>query len=94
MYRLSKAAAQDIEDILRQSLAEFGLAQTEDYLQSLTQCLGLLGENPKMGNAVEDIRPGYRRFIHGSHLVFYKFNNPGILIVRILHKHMDATRHI
>lgn len=94
MYNLSKAAGRDIEDILQRSLVEFGLSQAEEYFHSLNQCLETLGDNHEMGNAIEDIRPGYRRFIHGSHLIFYKLYGHGMLIVRILHKHMDVTRHL
>ncbi|MHB1015021.1 MAG: type II toxin-antitoxin system RelE/ParE family toxin [Desulfurivibrionaceae bacterium] len=95
MYRLSNGAAQDIEEILEQSLVEVGLLQTENYLNSLTRCLKLLGDHPEIGRTAEDIRPGYRRFPHKSHLTFYKpTGKNGILVVRILHHHMDASRHI
>ena len=95
MYRLSNAAAQDIEEILAQSLIEFGLLQTKNYFNSLTRCLKLLGDNPEMGRTAEEILPEYRRFPHKSHLIFYKPTSKNdILIVRILHHHMDAIRHI
>ena len=95
MYRLSNGAAQDIEEILEQSLVEFGLLQTENYLNSLTRCLKLLGDHPEMGRTAEEIRPGYRRFPHKSHLIFYKpTGKNGILVVRILDHHMDAIQHI
>jgi toxin ParE1/3/4 len=95
MYKLSRAAGQDIENLLTHSLAEFGLSQTEDYVSSLTRGLRLLAENPELGRPVDDIRPGYRRFPHKSHLIFYKTTgNNDILIIRILHSHMDAIRHI
>lgn len=95
MYRLSNAATQDIDNILEQSLVEFGLLQTKNYFNSLKRCLKLLGDNPEMGRTAEEIRPEYRRFPHKSHLIFYKpITKNNILIVRILHHHMDAIRHI
>lgn len=95
MYKLSKAAAQDVADILEQSLVEFGLPQTESYFNSLQHCLQLLSENPEMGRGADEIRPGYRRFPHKSHLIFYRpTNKHDILVVRILHHHMDAVRHL
>ena len=95
MYNLSNGAAQDIEAILEQSLVEFGLLQTKNYFNSLTRCLKLLGDHPEMGRTAEDSRPGYRRFPHKSHLIFYKPTSKNdILVVRILHHHMDAIRHI
>lgn len=94
MYRLSEAAASDIENILDTSLTAFGALQTEDYYTALTQCLELLGENPEMGTKADDIRPGYRRFPHESHVVFYTIEESGVFIVRILHQHMDAPRNL
>ena len=42
MVKLSKAAARDIEEVLDQSIIDFGVAQTERYLESLDRCLDLL----------------------------------------------------
>jgi len=92
MYSLSEAAAKDIEEILQRSLADFGVEQTQIYYDSLRQCLALLGDNPAMGRAAEDIRPGYRRFPHESHVVFYRSDKDAVVIVRIVHKRMEPTR--
>ena len=70
MYALSETAAEDIEQILDRSAVDFGPHQTELYYHSLKNCLELLGENPKMGSSADDIRPGYRRFAHESHVFF------------------------
>ena len=94
MYKLSGAAASDIEDLLARSMLDFGIEQTESYFQSLIQCLELLGDNPEMGSAVDDIRQGYRCFLHESHVIFYTSSKQDILIVRILHKRMDADRNL
>lgn len=66
MYKLSEAAAGDIEGILTRSMLDFGLERAETYVQSLTQCLELLGDHPEMGSTVDEIHPGYRCFPHGS----------------------------
>jgi plasmid stabilization system protein ParE len=56
MYKLSEAAAHDIEQLLDQSILDFGLLQTEAYYHDLTHCLALLADNPEMGNSAEEIR--------------------------------------
>ncbi len=94
MVELTDAAARDIEQILDRSVVDFGLHQTELYYHSLKNCLELLGENPNMGSSADDIRPGYRRFAHESHVVFYQDTGRGVLIVRVLHKRMDISKHI
>ena len=50
MYKLSEAAANDIEAILTRSVLDFGVERTETYFQSLTHCLELLSDNPEMGS--------------------------------------------
>ncbi|HSC67353.1 MAG TPA: type II toxin-antitoxin system RelE/ParE family toxin [Cellvibrio sp.] len=94
MYKLSEAAASDIERILDWSLAEFGLTQTEEYYRSMSACMEGLAENPAMGVSIDGIRAGYRRFPHQSHVIFYTQMDWGILIVRVLHKRMDAPRQL
>ena len=47
-----------------------------------------------MGGSVDDIREGYRCFLHESHVIFYIPRRTDILIVRILHKRMDAIHNI
>lgn len=94
MYELSTAAAEDIEEILERSVADFGLQQTQRYFDSLKTCLRSLADNPQMGGAADDIRPGYRRFPHESHVIFYQLTQRGIFVVRVLHKRMDVTKRI
>ena len=94
MYRLTEAAADDIEGILTDSFETFGAAQTETYIRSLRQCLDLLGAHPEMGYSVDDLRRGYRRFPHQSHVVFYTKVDTGVLIVRVLHHSRDVRKEI
>ena len=90
---LSAAAAKDIEAILDQSAAEFGLLRTEKHYESLKHCLELLSENPGMGTTADNVRAGYRRFSHESHVVFCRASKGGILVVRVLHARTDVRRY-
>ncbi|GMT40690.1 MAG: toxin ParE1 [bacterium] len=90
MYELSLAAAKDIETIFVESIARFGVQQTEVYVDDLQNCLILLDEHPGMGRTADDIRIGYRAFPHQSHVIYYQEENDRIFIVRVLHEHMDA----
>ena len=94
MYKLSEAAARDIEKLLERSVVDFGLQQTEYYFSSLKSCLQHLADNPEMGNMSDDIRAGYRRFVHQSHVVFYHIIEQEIFVIRILHKHMDVSTYL
>jgi toxin ParE1/3/4 len=48
---------------------------------------------PSLGRACDDIRPGYRRYAEGSHIIFYREVRSDIEIVRVLHGRMDPDRH-
>lgn len=90
LYELSLAAAEGIETIFVESIARFGVEQTEVYVDDLKNCLTLLGEHPGMGRIADDIRIGYRAFPHQSHVIYYHEEAERVFVVRVLHKHMDA----
>jgi len=93
MYSLSNKATADVDSILDYSIINFGANVMIDYHKSLEKCFEMLDENPNLGTKVEHIRPDYLCFEHRSHLIFYKKKSQDILIIRILHKSMDAPKH-
>ncbi|MGE4318722.1 MAG: type II toxin-antitoxin system RelE/ParE family toxin [Deferribacterales bacterium] len=94
MYKLTNAAEKDIRNIFSNSLSAFGKKQTDKYFESLKKCLELIGHNPDMGTNIDYIRKGYLKFPHESHVIFYKIESEYVLIIRILHKHMDVEKKI
>lgn len=94
MYKLTKEAEKDISLLLKGSLALFGKDQTEAYAKPLSKCFDLLSINPDMGKIIDDIRQGYSKFPHGSHVIYFRTESDHVLIVRVLHKHMDAERNM
>ena len=48
----------------------------------------MLADNPSLGRACDNIRPGLRRMEHARHVVFYRQTPTGVLISRILHQRM------
>ncbi len=93
MYRLSSKASTDLDSILDYSMISFGTDIMLKYHQSLEKCFETLDDNPDLGTEVEHVRPDYLCFEHRSHLTFYKKLKQDILIVRILHKSMEAPRY-
>ena len=93
-YRLTKAAEKDVADIYLYTHREFGGARADAYLDSLEASLATLGKNPQLGVDVGALRPGYRRFMHKQHAVYYQTSKPGILVVRVLGPGMAVERHL
>jgi toxin ParE1/3/4 len=61
------------------------VAQAIKYQMSFEHCFQLLAENPRMGRQSPTIRPGLRRHEHGSHVILYKEESDGVLIVAVIH---------
>lgn len=80
-------------DIAAYTLRTWGADQTIRYLEDLEACCQMLAENPELGRACDNVRPGLRRKEHGLHVVFYRRDAGGVLVSRILHQRMLAPRH-
>jgi toxin ParE1/3/4 len=55
------------------------------WLDQIEEKLLLLAQNPQMGEAVDHLRSGLRRFSHGKYVIFYEPRETGIGLVRVLH---------
>jgi toxin ParE1/3/4 len=93
-YTLSNKAAADLEDIYLFTRKTFGEAKADAYFSSLSDCLDLLAETPRLGHRAGHIVPELFCHLHASHLVFYMIEQNGIFIVRILHRSMEPARHL
>ncbi len=93
IFRISPRAETDLLGIGEYTLRTWGKAQTARYLADLETFCQALADNPALGRTCDDIRPGLRRLEHGKHVVFYRQEHTGILIVRILHQSMLPERH-
>lgn len=89
--RISKAAAADLAEIARFTIQTFGIDQARHYRDGLERCFESLVENPLLGRSAEALARELRRFEFRSHVVFYRPEGAGILVVRVLHASMDAS---
>ena len=94
-FDLTRSAQADLKSIARYTQERWGLRQRNTYLKEVDQVFRALAKNPLMGRACDDIREGYRKFPHGSHVIYYKhLSEDELLIVRILHGTMDVDSNI
>ena len=82
-----------MEAIWLYSLVQWGLAQTQRYIDDLTGFFSFLTDNPKAGTTCEYIRAGYRKHPVLRHVVYYRETAYGIEIMRVLHNRMLSSRH-
>ncbi|WP_417409654.1 type II toxin-antitoxin system RelE/ParE family toxin [Hoeflea sp.] len=90
-YRLSKAADQDFERIFEFGIDQFGPAQALDYQNGMKQRFEQLATQPKLYQAVDHIRQGYRRSVYQAHSIYYRIDRDFVLIVRILSRENPDT---
>ena len=83
-YRLSENAKADLTRIYRRGLREYGEAQADKYYESFFERFEQLAEQPLLYQAVDDIRPGYRRSVCGSDSIYYRIDGETVEIMAII----------
>lgn len=93
-YRLSRLATQDIANIYEYGILNFGLKQAQLYLREMEMSLEVLAQRPEIGIDSFFLSIRILRFRQKSHVIFYKKEEKGIRVVRILGSKMDFVRHL
>ena len=95
LYLLTAAARKDVIDIGRFTTEKWGKRQRDKYLRQLDDAFKLLARQPDIGRDADAIKPGYRKFSLGSHIIFYRAATESrIVVIRILHNSMDVDQHV
>ncbi|WP_018867963.1 MULTISPECIES: type II toxin-antitoxin system RelE/ParE family toxin [unclassified Thioalkalivibrio] len=88
-YALTCKAEDDVIEIFRSSVEQFGLQQAEHYHSLLAATFEFLAENPRAARERKEISPPVRVHPVGAHIVLYQLEGDEILIIRIRHAHED-----
>jgi len=93
-FRLSSQADSDLSGIAIFTIESFGIEQARRYRDGLEVSFQNLADNPLLGHSADYLAPQLRRLEYQSHVIFYMPKEHGVLIVRILHTSMEASRHL
>ena len=85
-FRLSERTERDLIEIYAFTAETFGAYQADAYHAGLERTFDLLACFPRIGRAVDEISPGFRRFRFQSHAVFYSEERDFVLIRAFLHQ--------
>jgi toxin ParE1/3/4 len=88
-FRLTERARADLIDIYGFTESKFGAYQADAYYSGLVRSFGLLADFPRIGQPVDELAAGYRRFSFQSHLIFYTVQTDGVEIRAIVHNAQD-----
>jgi toxin ParE1/3/4 len=94
-YVLSPRAQKDVDETWNYTVTRRNLRQAEIYVRQIQDAIETVAAEPKIARSCHDVRPGYWKYPAGSHVVFFRLTDNGILdVVRILHSRMDFERHL
>ncbi len=93
-YRISIKASEDIEKIWLYTFENWSLEQADRYVSLILDEIEYLADNPMSGKDFSHIRKNYCCSKVKSHLVFYRFDNKQIEIIRVLHQMMDIENRL
>jgi len=90
-YKISKEAANDLEEIWFYTFKKWSIEQADRYYQLLMDEIECLAKKPTIGKDYSEVRKGYFGTPVKSHFIFYKINKQkeNIEIIRILHQRMN-----
>lgn len=95
-YKLSRRAVKDLSGIWRYTVDTWSRQQADQYVAGLLAAMAEIAKAPaSMGRSYEHVRSGYRKYLWGKHVIFYRIQDDGaMLVVRVLHEIMDSDRNL
>jgi len=84
-YRLTSQAQNNLEDILIEGILTFGELQALKYQDSFQKIFDLLAYMPTIGRKSERYGISQHRFLHGSHIIYYRIEDHQIVIEAIIY---------
>ena len=91
----SRKAIEDLTQIWSYSSLNWSSEQADKYYLQIIETCETISRNPELGEVLETIDLGLRKFPIQRHIIIYFIHSPNeILIVRILHSSMDRRKHL
>lgn len=83
-YRLTNAAKEDLIRIHHYGIRTFGQLQADKYFNTFFEYFDMIAERPYAFEAVDYIKPGYRRCVCGVDSIFYRIKDHTVEIIAII----------
>lgn len=84
------AAAQDLDDVFEYTYMNWGFEQAQRYFENIIKACESLTDNPGKALSVDDIRPRYKRWVVGSHVIYFTAIASQLKVIRILGEAMSS----
>lgn len=83
-YKISNVAKEDLIRIHQYGVQRFGISQADKYYNYLFDHFSLIAERPLSFEAVDFIKPGYRRCVCGVDTIFFRITGGIVEIMTII----------
>jgi toxin ParE1/3/4 len=93
-YDLSPRARADLREIWNYTRDRWSVEQADRYIRELNRTFATIAHDPRRGRPCDDIRPGYRKYRVGAHMIFFRSVSARVEVIRVLHQSMDFERHL
>jgi toxin ParE1/3/4 len=87
------AAVADLDAIWDYTAEHWSADQADRYIDGLRDVCLELADGTRTGRVVE-VRPGYLKQAVGSHMIYFRFSDDRVQVMRILHQSMDVARRL
>lgn len=93
--RFSNKTVEDLTDIWNYTVDTWSETQADKYYTMLIEtCRQIADSKRPLGKAYTEILPNLYGLRSGKHIVFYRFSEQTVEIVRILHERMNLKNQI
>ncbi len=93
-YVVLPRARADLTEIWNYTADRWSPDQADRYIREIHRGIEAIARDPRKGKPCDRIRPGYRRYSVGAHMLFFRVVGDHIEVVRVLHQRMDFERHL
>lgn len=88
----SPAAEADIGEIWDYTANRWGADQADSYTDAIRDACCALARGEKQGRP--SVLPGFKKYLCGSHVVYFLDYADHLDVIRVLHQRQDAERHL
>ena len=83
-YKLSNEAKEDLIRIHQYGVKRFGMNQADKYFDSFFDYFEIIAKRPLLFEAVDFIKPGYRRCVCGVDTIYFRIAEDVVEIMTII----------
>ena len=92
-FQLSRQAVNDLREIWLYSEENWGIAKADEYLRMVEGQMEVIVGQATAGKELQGLS-GYLKQSAGRHIIVFRRDEDGVVIVRVLHERMDPARHL